>query len=264
MWSTAASIRLTTTPFHPTLQTIESLPTNTELADVAVTSATSASFLGSAPVPDVIPQPITTPTFRSMHDALPHTVRWAVDKLEMRDEGLHVAAALMRGKCRAISDGSFKYERATSAFTLQGYKSTLKIDTCNLVPGAKGEASAYRGELGGIYGILVVVQLLCALHQIEQGSIVIGLDGKSTFAKIEQQDTPHPHVGHYDLLLAIRRIIASLPIEVTLRYVAGHQDDVSSNLDWWERQNVRMDARAKRHLHNTLHLPVPNIRIGLE
>jgi hypothetical protein len=115
--------------------------------------------------------------------------------------------------------------------------------------------SPYRGEPGGIFGTLTTLQLLTDRHSITHGSMTLGLDGKSTFANIEQEDPPPPHVPHYDLIIAIRRKIAVLPIRIILRFVAGHQDATQQPLDWWARQNVRMDKMAKAYMVQTAHLP---------
>jgi hypothetical protein len=104
--------------------------------------------------------------------------------------------------------------------------------------------------------------MTCSIHQIESGAITIGLDGASTFPKLEQQYDPPPKIGHYDIVMAIRRIMRKLPIKVTLRYIEAHQDKHSDSLDWWGRQNVRMDAKAKLHWKRTAKQAVPNLVIG--
>ena len=109
---------------------------------------------------------------------------------------------------------------------------------------------------------MTTIQILCQLHDINQGSVTIGLDGKSTFNGIQQPHPPNPQIKHYDIIMDIRRKIKSLPVNIYLRYVAGHQDKLTSNLDWWERQNVRMDLKAKEHMRNTMHQNNSNILIG--
>ncbi len=60
------------------------------------------------------------------------------------------------------------------------------------------------------------------------------------------------------MIMESRSIIANLPIKVKLRHVEGHQDDKGKVLDWWARQNILMDAKAKWYWRKTIKKPLPN------
>ena len=61
-----------------------------------------------------------------------------------------------------------------------------------------------------------------------------------------------------------RARIKELPIKVKFRHVKGHQDekrkkdDTPLLLDWWAKENIRMDLAAKRHWRKTHKNPTPN------
>ena len=74
-------------------------------------------------------------------------------------------------------------------------------------------------------GMLVTVEMLCQVHQIQQGSIELGLDGEGAHkAVFESTHTPADSKS-YDLIKAIRGTIQELPIHITGRHVVGHQDE---------------------------------------
>jgi hypothetical protein len=156
--------------------------------------------------------------------ALHNSDAWSVDCVTINDDGNDIAVAIRSGTCRAVSDGSYKEGRATSAFTLHGNNPAYCITACNAVSSTCKDACAYRGELGGIFGTLMMMEVLCRLHNITSGLATLGLDGWSTFPPIEGNEIPAPHTPHYDLILAICYTLKKLPITIHFCYVEGHQD----------------------------------------
>jgi hypothetical protein len=122
------------------------------------------------------------------------------------------------------------------------------LDGDNWVPGTPTDQSAYRSELAGMAGILSVVAIIIHNYDITKGSITIALDGYSaldqsaveTPLKIDQPD--------FDILQDIRARLHTLPIEVIWKWVEGHQDKKGKFMDWWARQNQKVDRNAKAFL----------------
>ena len=133
--------------------------------------------------------------------------------------GGNVAAAIMRGDARAVSDGSYKEGHGTSAFVLHGQDHHKAIRGRNTIPGRPEEQCAYRSELGGVAGILTMAELLCQFYSIESGALEIGLDGESVIKKLKAKKEPGPNDSHYDLLKDCRHRIKSLPIKIRFRWV---------------------------------------------
>ena len=211
-------------------------------------------------------------TLAETFESLPPHTKWAVENLQFgSDEGLqvggNVAAAILRGDARAVSDGSYKEGHGTSAFTLQGDTPTKAIKGQNTIPGCPEEQSAFRSELGGVVGVLTVLETLCSHFDLTEGKIELGLDGESVIKKLERPYLPSPKDPHYDMLLDCKLRLKALPIEVKLRWIEGHQDDKGKpmgRLDWWALQNIRMDAAAKRHAKRTAGSTPPNFRFANE
>jgi hypothetical protein len=102
--------------------------------------------------------------------------------------------------------------------------------------------------------------MICCKFAITEGKLEIGLDGESVIKKLRSPFHPNPSDSHYDLLMDCRGRMKALPIDITYRWVEGHQDDKghAQSLDWWAIQNIRMDHAAKSHWGKTKNQPRPN------
>jgi hypothetical protein len=67
-----------------------------------------------------IPLPDRPTTLEAARSTISPPDRWAVDLLIHLDDGASVATALAAGTAYAVSDGSSKQKRGTSAFLLEG------------------------------------------------------------------------------------------------------------------------------------------------
>jgi hypothetical protein len=116
--------------------------------------------------------------------SLPAGSRWApVSHYDATDYGIRVAQAIRDGTAIAISDGSFKEDFGTSALVIEASDSTNNIITVNAVPGNLANQGSYRSELASIFGQITLVNALCNVHGITQGSIECGCDGAGALNK---------------------------------------------------------------------------------
>ena len=117
---------------------------------------------------------------------LPESAQWAVKECFFRtlegddspfdDNGATLARAIESPSgMLCISDGSFKNSSGTACFTLLGPTKKGSIIGPMAVPGEKKAQDPYRSELSGIYGIVVMVHLLCKVHKIQRGTIQSGM-----------------------------------------------------------------------------------------
>ena len=98
-----------------------------------------------------------------------------------QDQGLVVAQAITKGNATGISDGSFKHNRGTAACIIEANNNNNNSRVCAVhdTPGNSTDQSPYRSELGGISMMLLIIQGVIRYYGITQGSIELGLDGKS-------------------------------------------------------------------------------------
>jgi hypothetical protein len=94
---------------------------------------------------------------------------------------------------------------------------------------------------------VLVVNLLCSWANISTGGIEVECDGQSALLKAFGTCWPlEPTDSHFDLLSALRKMIAASPLIWTTRHIEGHQDDnATAELDFWAIQNIQMDNLAK-------------------
>jgi hypothetical protein len=86
---------------------------------------------------------------------LPSPSSWTIASLLQLDNGVAVAQAIQDGVGLAVSDGSFKDARSTSAFLLEGPTGAAgRMYSTNRIPGQRLDQDSRRGELGGILGVL--------------------------------------------------------------------------------------------------------------
>jgi hypothetical protein len=110
----------------------------------------------------------------------------------------------------------------------------------NTVPRHSDNQGAYRSELAGLCGIVLVVKTLCSWVDISEGAIEIGCDSLSALNKAFDAWPLEPADPHFAMLNA------QSPISWKICHVAGYQDDdASAKLDFWAQQNIQMDNLSK-------------------
>ena len=189
---------------------------------------------------------------------------WATEDVTQRnskaDNGLNVATAIEEGRGRAVCDGSYKEgEHGTASFTLHGDDPRKQILGLNRTPGRPQEQSPCRSELGGIVGTLSTALAVCKAHGVTKGSLELGVDCEAAIKAITAEHPPKAKAEHFDMIWECRHLLKLLPIEVTFRWIESHQDKkkTMNKMDWWGRQNVFMDARAKKYRRKQAKSPRP-------
>ena len=203
----------------------------------------------------------TNPTDLQSHIlALPPSDQWASTRTEITDNGLDLALGITQGNATAISDGSYKEQYGASRSILRGPNHTKRIITINAVPGPRDAQSAYRSELAGISGSLLILQALCNLHQITDGLITIGLDGKSAIDTVSSTKPLRPQQPDFDLLCDIRAKLLRLPIKVKWVWIKSHQDDQTQfhSLSPVAQDNVIANNIVKVYANHLLHNNTPH------
>lgn len=164
-------------------------------------------------------------------DCLPDSENWATTHMYIKDNGTAIAQAIKNDTAVAVSDGSYdaEFQIGTSAFILIENINDLPQDMpdskgrhpafadnanrrppndtdntirgSNQVPGSPEHQGAYRSELAGIEGVLITLQELCRIHDIQSGSITIGLDGQAAKEEAEDDRRLSATQKSFDMLL---------------------------------------------------------------
>jgi ribonuclease HI len=117
---------------------------------------------------------------------------------------------------------------------------------------------------------LAITAAICRIHDIQEGSITIGLDGYEDLQAAAGYQALQAATGNwplnperpnFDLIMDIRAKIKKLPISVKWKWVKGHQDNNPSlTLDKWVKANIMTDNMTKaswNHLNQTGHVASP-------
>ena len=148
-------------------------------------------------------------------DSLPNDAKWAVKDWIGTDDGSILAEALRTGTAIGVSDGSFKDEFGTACLVLEGKDSAGRIVIPSVIPGQGSDQSAYRSELGGLFGLVVLVDVVCRTHGISDGEVEIGCDGAGALQQaLDKDDEVDPTWQQFDLIAAIREWKTSLTGQV--------------------------------------------------
>jgi hypothetical protein len=188
-----------------------------------------------------------------MHDDIPREPRvdWVLQHVTVPDN-FEVAWTIAKRKVCAVSDGSFKDSHGTAAWMIYVSADCVITGRC-ITPGPSTSQSAYRSKLAGLYCIVYYVRFLERSKNLK-GIITVGCDGLSALTQASRAwDFINPNEPQYDLIMAIRSLVAESNWEWQWKHVKGHQDESHSleQLDDWSKWNIQMDADAKKFWKET-------------
>ncbi|CAJ1964443.1 unnamed protein product [Cylindrotheca closterium] len=198
---------------------------------------------------------------------------WVPDEIEVHGDEATLADALLDGRLRVISDGSFKNELGTAAVQI-----LVKHGGCHQIiircqtPGLPQDQSPYRSELIGLLaGIMAVDWLLEQwFPNILTGPKVrIACDGLSAIEMAFEDRPLSPTDAQFDLVSSIREAILRSSVDWAPQHVYGHLDksNLFDELSWWEKRNLEVDGMAveyRKELETANHLIAPNPRFFTE
>ena len=153
-----------------------------------------------------------------------------------------------------MCDGSYKpytYKHGCSAgWILEDVTRQHSVNGTAAIAGTK--ADAYRGELLGIYGILMTIWNFELQHPAySKGSLRVGCDNEKAGLQSGYINIPpRYHQAHIDIIKAIRRLQLTLRTAISFFHIYGHQDKHTPycRLSWEAQLNVQADTLAQQHL----------------
>ena len=84
--------------------------------------------------------------------------RWAIKDVRMTQHINEIIDDITNGTAVGVSDGSFKDEFGTASWVIENFSGSQMIMGNVLVPGFQSNQSAYRSEIAGIYGLVMVTE----------------------------------------------------------------------------------------------------------
>jgi hypothetical protein len=178
---------------------------------------------------------------------------WVFSSIQIRGSMEIVAAAIRKGTCSCVTDGSYKDGHGTAAWKISDVETPEHyIEGQCVTPGSSVQQNAYRSELSGLYASVMATNALVSFFSISAGSMTLACDNLGAIKTMSYHaDHTSPTGAHFDLVMAIQ-YAKSPNIQWNHQHVMGHQDDVEDHiLSLLELINVEMDNKAKAHWENT-------------
>jgi hypothetical protein len=175
--------------------------------------------------------------------------QWALKEILTTESITEIVRDIENGTAVAVSDGSYKDNGGTAAWIIENKSGTQRIVGQVNVPGTVSDQSAYRSEIAGIYGSILVIETIKDALGLEKGGIMIVCDGKNALEQAlnTEYNITSCQQQHFDLLSGIQGYIRDSCIQYTAKHIKGHQDDTKelNELDRLSVLNVEADLYAK-------------------
>jgi hypothetical protein len=175
---------------------------------------------------------------------------WATGRMSYQGLSQQLAISIIKGAAMAVSDGSLKDDMGTAAFHIEDSEEGDRVSMEGVlqVPGTPRESSSHRSKLGGLYGIVTVVEAVIQFHNITEGAVEVGCDGESALQAFDLEYYFDPQQADFDILTSIQAQIRDSPISWKPRHILGHQDRHNPHdIDHWAVLNIKMDSMAKAY-----------------
>ena len=194
-------------------------------------------------------QPTTPNTNREaflsyLHSEPDHN--WTAEDIHLSPSIDNLLYDFTQGNTLSVSDGSYSPEHNTGGmeWKIVSQCGTEYIQAGGIIPGT--QHSAYRSELGGLYGRSIAHYALWQIKPATQ-PLVIACDGlgalKRSLAFNPNKQTTS--CDHYDMISAIMGYWNKMNRFQYPIHVRGHQDATHHSLTRTEKINVEMDSGAK-------------------
>ena len=83
-----------------------------------------------------------------------------------------------------VSDNYFKEYFSIASLILENKSGTQRIISNILIPWFQIDQSAYKSNIGRVYGIVMVVELTKVIWELEEGGITLGFDWINVLKKV--------------------------------------------------------------------------------
>ena len=187
---------------------------------------------------------------------------WLWEEVTIPDEGKWLAKAFQQNTALIVCDGSYQplISKTIGTAAWNAICTKTHIRAKGLIQSTTNTACSYRSEMIGLYASLSLISAICILHNLDQGSVVIGCDNEKALELTESTSQRVPcHRKHSDILKAIGIMKSTIPIELRFQHISAHQDDhiLYEDLSLPAQLNVDCDHMAKRWLIECYHKKFP-------
>ena len=118
----------------------------------------------------------------------------------------------------------------TACWVIEGDTQLNQAKGASQAFGASNNKDAYRGELYGIYCVLLSAKMICEFNNIQSGMITIACDCDGALLRALTYDQrPNTNTSQFDLIWAIYDLQKDIPITIKTEKVESHLDEKYPN-----------------------------------
>ena len=177
---------------------------------------------------------------------------WPLQISMLEEKSAMIAQTLVAGQGLAVVHGSnmpkSSTELGTAAWCIQDTQTGEYCTGVVQTSGDEREVNPYRSELQGIHMVLMAVYIICNFHQVTSGKMTVCCNNeKALWLSRQWMIQVSLTQKHVDLIRAICKLAAAIPIKIVFEDVTGHLDDIHhfQYLNLPSQLNVRVDHEAK-------------------
>ena len=200
------------------------------------------------PIPPILPLRGTIQTkFRSALKQIPDAA-WICTNIRGMEHLEKIVNGIKHGTFVGVSDGSFTptFQLGSAAWIITSESDKGYLQGGGITPGTPTSHNAYRSEVAGIYGLLIILSCLQNITDMEGATITIGCDGSSAlWTSFKQRHQVSSSDKAFDIMSRVIALRETINIKIIPLHVRGHQETTSKQLSFLEMANIEMDYRAK-------------------
>jgi hypothetical protein len=154
---------------------------------------------------------------------------WPIRLSNLEECSADLAVTFSKGKGLGVANGSYMLLQSTHLGSASWY-----LQHANNHDGGSGvvqtsgdehEANTYHSKLQGLHSLLMAVLAICQFHNVLEGKVTICCDNdRALWLSDVKSQQVSSKTKHADLIQAIWKINAAIPIDVVFQEVAGHLD----------------------------------------
>jgi hypothetical protein len=154
---------------------------------------------------------------------------WPIRLSNLEECSADLAVTFSKGKGLGVANGSYMLLQSTHLGSASWY-----LQHANNHDGGSGvvqtsgdehEANTYHSKLQGLHSLLMAILAICQFHNVLEGKVTICCDNdRALWLSDVKSQQVSSKTKHADLIQAIWKINAAIPIDVVFQEVAGHLD----------------------------------------
>jgi len=188
--------------------------------------------------------------FRQLLERKDASIRRIIGCIKSSFHLRELAEALGKNQIIGVGDASVRNSTAGHAYVLETKPPKFHFHAIAPVDCTEEDVTSNRAEGCTILAMLHVVEIICVMFHIEDGSISLFCDNKEALRKrnVSMSTYTSLSIRDTDIKMELNSIIQQLPIKVSLYHVPGHADEDPN----FEYDRATQQVQRNIDMHNAV------------